>query len=149
MIRIKNPRNFASAGLFIAIGLLGIWTAQDYTFGTSARMGPGYFPILISGVLIALGLVVGAGALRVSGPKIAEIKWRPMILVLGGIIIFGSLIEIVGFIGSVLITVGVIALASDESRYKEIVLLALFLAIFCTVIFVYALNQPLTLFGGR
>ena len=149
MMTIKNPRDFAAGALFIVIGLLGLWIAQDYTFGTSARMGPGYFPVMISGILICLGLIVGVGSLRFAGPRIAEIRWRPMLLIIAGIVLFGALIDIVGLIPSVLVTVGVIAWASEESKRKEILFLAIFLAAFCTLIFVYGLNQPLTLIGGR
>ena len=149
MINIKNPRDFGAAALFIAIGCLGLWVAQDYTFGTSARMGPGYFPILISSVLVVLGMVTGLGSLRISGSAIAEMHWRSTILIVAGIVIFGSTIDVVGLIPAVLITVVMTAFASGESRWKEVIPLAIFLAAFCTAIFVYALNQPLTLIGGR
>ena len=55
-IPLYDNKNFMSGLLFIGVGALGIYMAQDYPMGTALRMGPGYFPIVLSGMLILFGI---------------------------------------------------------------------------------------------
>jgi hypothetical protein len=149
MIRIKSPRDFASAVTFLLIGFAGLWFSQDYSLGTAARMGPGYFPTLVSGLLMLLGLIVGIGSLRVEGPAIAAMNWRSIGLIVAAIIVFGLLIERAGVVVAIIVSATIAAFATREVRTLEAVGLAVFLAALCVVLFIYALGQPLPLFGGR
>ena len=55
MLRVKSPQDFGAAVVFLAIGVAGLYFGSDLAFGTSARMGPGYFPVLLSGLIIVIG----------------------------------------------------------------------------------------------
>ncbi len=148
MLRVKSPRDFGAGAMFILIGAAGLWFGRDYAVGTTARMGAGYMPAMLSWLLIAFGLVVGGKALAVAGPAIEGIQWRSVGMILLAILLFGLLIDRAGLVAAVVATTFVSALASSEGRWKEGVLLGLGLAAFCVVVFVYGLGQPLSVFGG-
>ena len=72
-MRVKHAQDFWSGILFLAIGLLGVLFSRDYAMGTAARMGPGYFPTLLSGILAALGVIIALGAMMSKAtPKVSH-----------------------------------------------------------------------------
>ena len=92
MFRVKSPQDFGAAIIFMLIGLAGIYFGKDLTFGTSARMGPGYFPTIISFLVLLLGMIVGLRAIVIEGSPRAT-QFRPILFVIGSILIFGALID--------------------------------------------------------
>jgi len=114
------------AGLvFIAIGVAGVYFGQDLTYGSSSRMGPGYFPIILSYLTIMMGLIIGGRGFALDGPPIQRIPLRPISFVILAILAFGFLIEQIGL---ALTTVAVIFIASaarKQFNVKETVVLAL------------------------
>src|SRR6185436_17392759 len=96
MVRIKNPQDFGAAAVFVAIGVAGLYFASDLSFGTASRMGPGYFPMLLSAVILLIGLIVGVKALSVEGPPLDRIPLRPIVIIVVCIVGFGILIERLG-----------------------------------------------------
>ena len=146
MIRVKKPQDVGAAILFILMGTVGLWVGQDYTFGTSARMGPGYFPVMLSWLLLAFGAIIGAAAFAFEGPRIERPNWRGILLVLAAILLFGLLIERAGLAATALGVPLLAAFATPEVRWKEAVALAVALAVACVVVFVYALRQPMQTF---
>src|SRR5690349_2598785 len=107
MFRVRSPQDLGAGLVFVLIGVAGIYFGQDLAFGSSARMGPGYFPILLSYLIIALGLVLGIKGLATDGPPIPEISFRPLIAINLAILAFGLLIDHLGLaITAALLTVG-------------------------------------------
>jgi hypothetical protein len=149
MLRVRSPQDLGAGLVFVTIGLAGIIFGQDLAAGSAARMGPGYFPMLLSGLIIAIGLVLAARGLVVNGPPIERIHLRPLFAIVAAVLVFGALIDRVGLaITATLITIGA-AYARREVNVKETVLLAVGLALFTVGIFVYALAQPLPAWWGR
>jgi hypothetical protein len=149
MVRVRSPQDFGAGLVFVAIGAAGIVFGQDLATGSAARMGPGFFPILLSYLIIAIGLVLAGRGLVVSGPPIERIHLRPLFAIVAAVLLFGALIDRVGLaITATLITIGA-AYARREVNVKETVLLAAGLALFTVGIFVYALAQPLPAWWGR
>ena len=93
MFRVKSPQDFGAAIVFMLIGLAGIYFGKDLTFGSSARMGPGYFPTIISFLILLLGVIVGLRAIVIEGPSIETVQFRPLLFVIASILIFGALID--------------------------------------------------------
>jgi hypothetical protein len=91
-VNIKSQKDFASGVMFMVVGAAFAWGATKYNLGTGARMGPGYFPLLL-GVLLALfGLVITFNSLvieRVGGDKIGKWAWKPMGYIIGANLLFG------------------------------------------------------------
>ncbi len=137
------------AGLaFVAFGLgFGI-LAAGYGVGTPVRMGAGYFPLVLGGILVLLGgIIVVKGFLAGEGEAIGVIPWRALALILGAVIVFAVTVRGLGLIGS---TFAVALMASFASRRTGVVtalLLAVGLTILCVLVFVLALRLRLPLIG--
>ena len=150
-MNIKSQRDFVSGVLFSAFGIAFAWGATTYNVGTGARMGPGYFPLMV-GVLIAiLGVAITVQSLTVKtedGEPIGRIAWRPLIFIIGANLIFGVLLVGVrpwglpgmGLIVSIYALTFVASLAGDQFKFKEVFVLATILAIGSYVAFELALK---------
>jgi Tripartite tricarboxylate transporter TctB family len=149
MFRIRSPQDLGAAIAFVAIGLAGAYFGKDLSFGTAGRMGPGYFPIILSWIIVGVGLVVGLTALTVEGPNIEPIQLRPIAVIIVAILVFGFLIGTAGLaIAAVLLTV-LSAFARRGANLGEAVLLGIGLAAFTVAVFVYGLSQPLPAWWGQ
>ena len=150
MIRVKKPQDLGAAVLFIILGCVGLWFGKDYRFGTLARMGPGFFPLVMSWALIAFGLIIGALACSFNeGPRVSRPNLRGLLIIIVGIILFGFLITSAGLLITAFVVPLVAAFATPEVRRKETVVLSLLLSIACVVVFVYGLRQPIPVFFGE
>ena len=137
------------AGLFlIVIGGVAAVIARNYTFGTALRMGPGFFPTILSGFLILSGLYILANGLR-SGERI-EGSWplRVLIVLPLALILFGVLIDRAGFIPAMLVLIFGSGLSGTDFRPIEMILFSVMLTALCAVVFVWALGLPYPLIAG-
>jgi hypothetical protein len=145
---LRNNRDFIAGLLFIVLGGLAVALARDYPFGTTMRMGPGYFPTVLGGILLLFGIYVLARGLR-SGDKVkGEWGWKPLALVALSIVLFGLLLDRVGMIPATVVTLIVAAAAGREFRWKEVILLAAVMTAFSVAVFSYGLKLPYPLLGG-
>jgi hypothetical protein len=150
MIRLKKPQDLGAAILFILMGSVCLWFGRDYNFGTLARMGPGFFPVTLSWLLIGFGIVIGALAFSFSeGPKIGRTNWRGLLTIIVGIVLFGALINNAGLLVAAFVVPLVAAFATPEVRRKEALILSLVVSIACVAVFVYGLRQPIPVFFGE
>jgi hypothetical protein len=149
MLRVRSPQDFGAGVVFIVIGLAGIYFGRNLSMGTAARMGPGYFPVMLSYLIVALGLVVASRGFAADGPEIERIQFRPIFFVIASLLVFGWLIDYIGLaITTVALTV-IAAYARREVNLVETLILGVGLALFTIAIFVYGLNQPLPAWWGR
>jgi len=149
MVRVRSPQDFGAGLVFVLIGAAGIVFGQDLAVGSAARMGPGFFPMLLSCLIIAIGLVLSVRGVVLDGPPIERIHVRPLFAILAAILAFGALIDRIGLaLTAALLTVGA-AYAQRKVNLKETLLLAVGLALFAVGVFVYALSQPLPAWWGR
>ena len=149
MFRVRSAQDFGAAMVFIAIGTAGLYFAQDLAFGSAARMGPGYFPTLLSVCILIIGIVVGLRSLSIEGPPIDPIPLRPITIVVLCVVGFGYLIEQLGVAFTAAVLVVAASAARRGANLKESLALAIGMSIFVIGVFVYALGQPLPVFGGR
>lgn len=142
-------RNDIRAGaIFIAFGGYFVLEALTYELGTPFRMGPGFMPVLLGAILVALGLAVAVNGYRRSQPdEIRPIPWRALAMVLGGIIFFAATVRGLGFVPVVFVTALGSALGSKLNTMLFAVVLAVGLTILCTAVFVYGLGAVIPLFG--
>jgi hypothetical protein len=137
--------------MFTAFGVAFAWGATNYSIGQGARMGPGYFPLVLGILLAILGLLVVFGSLVVEtedGEPVGRIAWRPLGFIIGSNILFGVLLAGVpslgipafGLIVAIYGLTFVAALAGDEFNAKEVAVLATVLAIGSYVAFVMLLK---------
>ena len=149
MLRVKSPRDLGAAVLFLTIGIAGIYFGRDLTFGSAARMGPGYFPTILSCVIALIGAVVGLRSLVIEGLPLETTRLRPILFILVAIVAFGYLIERIGLAITVAGLAIFAAYARPNVNLKETVALALCLSAFAIGVFAYALGQPLPIWWGN
>jgi hypothetical protein len=148
MAGILRAKDFWGGLMLIAIGIATIMIARAYPFGTSLRMGPGYFPTILGGVLILFGLYLLVAALR-SGESI-DSSWslRALVVVPLSLVLFGFLMDRAGFVPALVVLIFGSAAASTEFRLIEVALLTVALSIFSVVLFVWLLGLPYPLLAG-
>jgi hypothetical protein len=149
MLQVKSPQDFAAGITFILIGAAGIAFGFDLRMGTAARMGPGYFPMLLSGLIIAIGLVVAGRSLTLEGPPIERIHVRPVLFILAAILIAGFLLNMIGIALTAMVVALIAAYARRQVNLTETLILGAVMGLFSVVVFVYALQQPLPAWWGR
>jgi len=145
MIRVKSVQDFLAGLLFVAFGVIGAWIAQNYPFGTAVRMGPGYLPVVLSWCMIVLGALIMGRSLVIEGPGFGALKLRPLVFVLGCVLVYALTIEKLGLVISTFLTTVICAYADTEMRWVETILLGVALSVFCVVTFVYGLSLPLSI----
>ena len=146
---MEKPRDVVGGLLVMAIGAGFLLVGQELEFGTAFRMGPGYFPTVLSLLLIALGAAMTVLAWRAPREEGAfgHVPWRGLLLVVGATVFFGLALRGLGLAPSVLAVVLATAWASRYASLRASVPLALGLAAFCALLFVRGLGLPLPLVG--
>ena len=148
MASIRNPKDFWAGALFIAIGIAALVIASRYALGTAARMGPGYFPRILGILLIVLGGILAVRGLRTSGPPIPRFHWRPTLIVLGSVVLFGAIVRSVGVALSTVILIVSASAASREFRPREALMVGVLLAALAVGVFVVGLQLQLPIWPG-
>ena len=148
-MKITSQEDFWSGIMFIAFGGLAIYIAQDYPFGTAARMGPGYFPTWIGICLIVLGAMIGVSGFRNVGEGIGKFAFKPMILLALAFVIFGWAIDHVGFVPALFIMIVLSAASGSDFRIKEVLMMSVVLIIGSWALFIKGLDLPFPLFWWR
>jgi hypothetical protein len=147
-VKIKSQKDFWSGLMFVVVGLGFAWGAMNYSFGQSARPGPGYFPFGLGLLMAILGAVVLFNSLTVEtedGEPIGAFAWRPLFIIIGSIALFGFLLPRLGMIITLPLLVVMSASASDEFKLKEALLNAVILTVGSWAIFIYGLNLTIPL----
>jgi Tripartite tricarboxylate transporter TctB family len=147
-MKIKSQRDFWSGVMFIAIGVGFAWGATIYSFGSSARPGPAYFPFGLGVIMAILGALVLFKALTIEvegGDKIGDIAWKPLIVILGAVALFGLLLPRLGMFLTLPILIFVSAYAGDEFHFGEAAANAVALTIFSWLVFIKGLSLTIPL----
>jgi hypothetical protein len=140
MAIIRHPKDFLAGLLFIAFGIAAIVIGSNYTLGTAARMGPGYFPRILGGLLVVLGLAIALRGLRLNGPPLPRWHWKPVVVVLGSVALFGMILNYLGMVISTVLLIVAASSASHEFRFREALIAGIALAILAVVVFVLGLK---------
>lgn len=156
-MKIKSERDFWSGLMFLVVGIGFAWGATSYSFGNSARPGPGYFPFGLGIILAVLGAFILFEALTIEtedGEKVGHFAWKPLIILLASVALFGLLIPRLGLLVSLPLLVIVSSLASDEFSWKAAVGNAIVLTAISWLVFVKGLSLTIPVlptiggFGG-
>jgi len=146
---MEKPRDVVGGVVVMAIGVGFLLFGQELPMGSSVRMGPGYFPTILSVLMIVLGLLIAVLGLRgptgESGPS--ALPWRGLILIIGATLLFGLTLRGLGLGPVLVLTVLATAWASRYAKLRSSVLLSVGLAVFCSVLFIRLLGLPLPLVG--
>lgn len=148
-MNIRLSTDFLTGLLFCGLGAIAIIIGADYPLGTAARMGAGYFPLMISIGLIILGGILLVRSFLTETEQVGNVDPRPLLVLLASVLLFGVLIEDWGFPVAGLVVVVGASLAGRAFKPLETALLAVGLVVFCTLLFSYGLglNLPGTHLG--
>ena len=142
-MKIKSERDFWAGMMFLLVGVGFAWGALSYNFGSSARPGPAYFPFGLGVLLALLGALELFKALTVEsdgGDPIGGIAWKPLIVILAAITLFGVALPRLGLVITLPLLVLISSWASDEFSWKATVINAVVLTAMSWVIFVKGLS---------
>jgi hypothetical protein len=142
----RKNKDFWAGVMFLVIGSVAILAARDYPFGSTLRMGPGYFPIVLSGILIAFGLVVMIKGLRKNEKIQGHWSLRALIILPFSMALFGILMEFTGFLPALTALCFVSAASGREFKFKGILLMTVFLCALSVVLFIWGLGLPYPLY---
>lgn len=146
-ITARNPKDFWSGVLFFAIGAGALIVARNYPFGSTGNMGPGFFPMILGGLLALLGLFIAVRGLAFSRTveHLPPMKLRPLAVVLGAVALFGVLLIPLGVVASSVLLVILSRLAAADFRPREVIVAAILLTAFSVAVFVWGLKMPMPL----
>jgi hypothetical protein len=150
-MNIKSQKDFFSGLMFMSVGVAFAWGASGYTIGNGARMGPGYFPLVLGVLLALLGAVITFKALvveTVDGDKVGSFAWKPLFFIITANLVFGACIGGLPSIGMppLGLVVGIYLLAfiashaGEEFNLKAVLVLATILAIMSYLAFIVLLK---------
>jgi hypothetical protein len=140
-------RDIVAGTLFVLIGAFALLAARGYPMGSAMRMGPGYFPVVLGWLLIALGALVGLRAARRRDWQPLAWGWAPLAWISFSILLFGFLMPRLGLVPALAAMFPVAAAAGREFRLREVLVLTLVMTAFAGGVFVYGLKLPYPLFN--
>ncbi|MGE3539596.1 MAG: tripartite tricarboxylate transporter TctB family protein [Candidatus Tectimicrobiota bacterium] len=143
-----NVKDFGAGLIYVACGASAIVLAQDYGMGSAFKMGPGYFPSVLGGVLVGLGLIAIVRACLRAGSPIGPFALKGLCLVVGATLVFGVSVRGAGLLLALPVLVCLSALASAHYRWGATLALAAGLTLFCSLVFLHGLGVPLPLVGS-
>jgi hypothetical protein len=138
-------KDFLAGLMFAAFGAAGLWLGRGLDKGTASAMGAGYFPAVISLILLVLGLVLAAISLLRAGERPAGWDWRAFTFIILSGIAFAVLLKPLGLVATLVVTVVVASLAGRLLGPVPTLLLAAALVVVNVGIFVLALGMPIAL----
>lgn len=141
-MRIRNHRDFWSGVLFIVTGVLFVLLSRQYTLGSAAKMGPGYFPTILGALMAILGLMILIPSLGGRGPevKVAKVDFKAIGWILLAVVLYAATLPSLGFIVSLFVLIMVSSFASHEFRLRTALLSSVVLLVFSWLVFVKGLE---------
>jgi hypothetical protein len=150
-MNIKSQKDFFSGLMFTCVGVAFAWGASTYTIGNGARMGPGYFPLMLGVLLSILGGIITFKALVVEtmdGDKVGSFAWKPLFFIIMANLVFGTCIGGLPSIGlpPLGLIIGIFALtfiashAGEEFNFKAVTILSAILALMSYLAFIVLLK---------
>lgn len=143
-----NKKDLAAGLIFAAIGaFFGIDALRHLRIGTALQMGPGYFPLVLSGVMLLLAAIIIVKGLTVEPTPFGDWPWRGVLLVIGAPLVFYFTIIGAGLVPTIFVVALMTAFASQRMKPLFALALAAGLTGFCVAVFVWAIGLPIALFG--
>jgi hypothetical protein len=141
-------KDILAGGIFIALGLAFSLGALAYDIGTPLRMGPGYMPLALGGLLAALGVgIIVKGFIAGEGEEIGVPDWRAVILVIAAVLFFGITVRGLGVVAALFGSVLLASLARSRTPWRQALVIAVGITALSVVIFIVALRLRLPLVG--
>lgn len=142
-MRIKSGQDFATGLLFIGVGLAALWIGADYPMGTAQRPGTGVLPHILAWCLIGTGGLLWLKAVLADGPGLTRWAWRPVVMITLATIAFALLVDRLGLVVAMLVSMTLAALGTPETRWREYTAFAAIMVVIGVGMFIYGLRMPI------
>jgi putative tricarboxylic transport membrane protein len=143
---IKGPQDFYGGLALMGIALFALWASSDLQGMRGFSFGPGTAPRMFAYLLLALGAGVALTGFLVEGPPLQRYGIRGPVFVTLAILAFAVAIRPLGLIVSAFGAFIIAAMGTEETRWKETIIVGICLTVGCALLFPYALGLPLDLF---
>jgi hypothetical protein len=149
LIKIKSGQDWATGLLFLVIGLLALWIGADYPMGTAQRPGTGVLPRILSWCLIGTGGLICIKAALTDGQRLTGWAWRPLIMVTLATIAFARLVDPMGMVVAMTVSMTLCALGTEETRWFEFSLFLLLMLVTGVGLFIWLLGMPISIWPTK
>ena len=143
----RNVRDFWTGLLYIFFGSSAILIARDYGMGTAIKMGPAYFPTILGGLLLFIGVISVIRSFIVAGAPIGAFAFKGFALVTISVLVFGFIVRGLGLAIALPLLIIISAYGSTRFRWRPTLVMAAGLTIFCVFVFLKGLGIPLPIIG--
>jgi hypothetical protein len=143
----RNPKDLWTGIIYVVFGAAAIFIARDYGLGTPRKMGPAFFPGILSIILIVIGIISLVRSFIRPGTPVGRITFKGLLLVTGATFAFGFIVRGAGLIIAMPVLVIVSAYGSDKFSWRTSIVSAVVLTAFCILIFLKGLGIPLPILG--
>ncbi|HEY8244545.1 MAG: tripartite tricarboxylate transporter TctB family protein [Vicinamibacteria bacterium] len=143
--RIRNPQDFVGGLVLVALAAVAFWATRELPGSRGLTFGPGTAPRLFAGLLAFTGAVVTILGVVTPGPSLARYVLRGPLMIFASVCVFAAAVKPLGLVLATFVTVLVASAASAETRWREAVVWAATLSVFCALLFSYGLGLPLAL----
>jgi hypothetical protein len=144
----RNPKDFWTGLIYLFVGCGALIISRDYDMGTALKMGPAYFPTLLSVLLMGIGIISVLRSFLKSGSPIGVVAWKGLVLIVASTILFGMIVRGAGLLLALPLLVIVSASASARFSWKTTLAEAVGITVFCIVVFLKGLGVPLPILGS-
>jgi hypothetical protein len=146
---LKN-KDLLAGLMFMAIGTIFVVGAYNYQMGTAARMGPGYFPRILGGIMTVLGVVIAGIGLKnqAQWAQSAGIgwTWKPVVILTAAVLLFGFTLPTLGMIIAISLLTFISGFAAHDKDYRQLVMITVIMCLFCAGVFIWGLKLQMKLF---
>ena len=144
----RNAKDFWTGLIYLFVGSGAFIISRDYDMGTAVKMGPAYFPTILSVLLMGIGVISVLRSFLKSGTPIGVVAWKGLALIMASTLLFGMIVRGAGLLLALPLLVIVSALASTRFSWKTSLLEAAGITVFCILIFLKGLGVPLPILGS-
>src|SRR5262245_52160379 len=139
-MRIRAPKDFWAGVMFGGFAVIALLAARGYSIGSAGKMGPGYFPLLLGGVLAVLAAILIGRSVMLDGEPLPRFHLLPLAVIATAVCLFGFFIEPFGLVVALSVLTVLSAAAGPQFRLPETLALTVALIVFSVGVFVYALK---------
>mgnify|MGYP003576021001 FL=1 len=144
----RYNRDFFAGLLYILLGVVAMWIARDYPFGSALRMGPGYFPTVLGGLMVAFGIAVLLQGVKNNEKIQGTFSIRALFVLPIATVVFGVTMEHLGFIPALALLIPLSAAAGRQFKWIEVGLLTVGIILLSLGIFIWGLGLPYIMIRG-